>query len=229
MKLVLSFILLLFLLPLIIAVDYSQIKDADSKMYYHCNYPQYGTDFCYRINFEKYFNSLQNEPIEGNSIYYEPSIFISVIANNSSLSTRFVLIYYFIKPSGEATDISQIYFYDVNISEGKSFYTNNLIKVPSDYPGIWGLRTVLVSGGYWSSILFRKNISELIRDLPFDTERINLSSKSEIRMETISWCTLITSILCALVSIISLIKDFRNKKSSKKIPEQTLEEILQKN
>ena len=190
-----------------------------------CNDEQItGLNYCYEINYDKtlcnseYKNCLFNDngfPFEGQEITYWPKIrFIS--SEELNKTQNLVLYYYLVDPSGKRLSVGYPIFIDgADILNGQEIKITQGIGVPSDYPGLWEIRTVLIDKS-----LFLDNVNgstfgfKLNKDYDeslFGKYVVHIIPYSEELTKKLGLISLIVSFVLLFISFFMLLIELRIK------------------
>jgi hypothetical protein len=152
--------------------------------------------------------------MEGLDIIYWPNISIWP-GTQVNQTQNLVLFYYLIDPSGKKIDGPPIFITDASIIGDSitSPYAIAGIGVPSSYPGIWEIRSILVDMEDYlnNSDYFREKYTESL----FSTERVHVLSYNEYVNERIAKNSLYVAIFALLITIflgfLPLYRDYRKQ------------------
>lgn len=186
---------------------------------FNCKGYELGLNFCYEIKYDiesctKYVCYQKTDLIEeGETVIYWPNVSVTGFSYSEkgysySLNETYhpgdlLIVYYFVYPSGERSERSIIWISDPEVNLGgfqKGVEVPVLsktaiggISIPSNYPGVIELRTVISSTAM--------NIEGIDESL-FETRRVHILSHSEVLGEKISKNSLIVSIFALIIAII---------------------------
>ena len=215
--------LIFFLLIAIFLVSAPNVKG----FLFNCKGYELGLDFCYEVKYdiesctENVCYQKTDLIEEEESIIYWPKVSVTGFSHSEKgYSYNFneiyypgdlLVVYYFVYPSGETSERKIVWISSPEINlEGFQNGSEVLvtsktaiggISIPSDYPGVIELKSVVAPIGILT------NLGE-IEDSLFKTRRIHILSHSEVMNEKISQTSLRVSIFALIIAIIMVFLTF---------------------
>ncbi len=237
--------LIFFLLIAIFLVSTPNVKG----FMFNCKGYELGLDFCYEVKYDiesctEYVCYQKIDLIEeGEKVIYWPKVSVTGFSYSEKGSSysfnetyhpgNLLIVYYFVYPSGERSERRIVWISDPEVNlEGFQNGTEVVvssktaiggISIPSDYPGVIELRTVVASTAM--------NIEEIDESL-FETRKVHILSHSEVLNEEISRNSLLVSIFALIIAIImaflTFYKDYKRQISLLESLHSELEAISSK-
>lgn len=170
-------------------------------------------DFFYETSYDKtyctgeYSDCIYNSnklPYEGQNIVYWPNISANFLPEVNK-TEDLILFYYLVNPSGKESLGSSIYIFNAKIVNGETISSPTSIGgigVPSNYPGLWEIKSILLKTSEFDP--FNASSFKHKYDEPYyHVERIHVLSYSEYKSELISKLSLFISFFAVLVALIT--------------------------
>lgn len=201
----------------------SFIPLTSSRFGLDCHEEESGLKFCYDLNYDKtYCRSINdydhciynsnNLPVEGQKIIYWPNISIWP-TEEINQTENLVLIYYLINPAGDVIRRIPIFIDSATIIKGKEITSPTAIagiQVPSDYPGIWEIKTFLIKRDLYLENLNPGSFLDFKQEYnssSFRTTRVHVLSYSENLTNELGVGTFVISLMLLAITIITFLKD----------------------